>query len=329
MIKNYSAKNRISANEIVIFSLLLCFAGALAFGKGYSYAVTNGIKLWAATLLPALFPYFFITAVLSGLSVTGRLSQKLSPVTRSLFRTNGITGYAFFISALSGYPVGAKTVADLKTSGLISETEAVRACSFCSSPSPMFLIASVGGLMFRDRTLGACVFFCNFLAVLTTGFLFSFYKRKERPSDNAESFSGANVSLYEATYSSVISILVVGGIIAIFTVLSEILKDAGAFTPIEAFIGLFTKNEAVKKGVASGIFECTAGLKELSLSGVNFCTLPIVAGICGFGGICVIIQSAAYLKSAKIKIAPFLVAKLIEAILSSVFGLILSLAFFK
>ena len=165
MIKNYSAKKRISANEIVIFSLLLCFAGALAFGKGYSYAVTNGIKLWAATLLPALFPYFFITAVLSGLSVTGRLSQKLSPVTRSLFRTNGITGYAFFISALSGYPVGAKTVADLKTRGLISGTEAVRACSFCSSPSPMFLIASVGGLMFRDRALGVCVFFCNFLAL--------------------------------------------------------------------------------------------------------------------------------------------------------------------
>lgn len=328
MIKNHPIR-RADVNEVALFVLLLCFAGALVFGKGYSYAVTDGIKLWAATLLPALFPYFFITAMLSGLSLTSKLARKLSPATRLLFNAGGITGYAFFISALSGYPVGAKTVADMKTRGLITKTEAIRASAFCSSPSPMFLVASVGGLMFKNKTLGLCAFFCNFLAALTTGIIFSFYKRSDRPSEAEPDLALSNVSLYEATYSSVISILVVGGIIAIFTVLSEIIRDTGAFVPIENFIGLFTENEAVKKGIAAGLPECTAGLKELSLGGTNFFTLPVVAAICGFGGICVIIQSAAYLKSAKIKIAPFLAAKLLEAILSFVFGLLLSLAFFK
>lgn len=328
MIKNHSIR-RADVSEVALFVLLLCFAGALVFGKGYSYAVTDGIKLWAATLLPALFPYFFITAMLSGLSLTSKLARKLSPATRLLFNAGGITGYAFFISAISGYPVGAKTVADLKTRGLITPTEAIRASAFCSSPSPMFLVASVGGLMFKNKTLGLCVFFCNFLAALTTGIIFSFYKRSDRPSETEPDLNFSNVSLYEATYSSVISILVVGGIIAIFTVLSEIIRDTGAFVPIENFIGLFTENEAAKKGIAAGLLECTAGLKELSLGGANFFTLPVVAATCGFGGICVIIQSAAYLKSAKIKIAPFLAAKLLEAILSFVFGLLLSLAFFK
>lgn len=317
-------KKRSAASEYAIFALFLILAGVLAT-KNYAYAVTDGIKLWAATLLPALFPYFFITSVLSSLSVTGKLSVKLSPVTKKLFHTGGITGYAFFLSTLSGYPVGAKTVAELKKQGLITETEAVRAAAFCSTPSPMFLISGVGALTFCDGRFGVCLFLCNLSAAIITGFIFSFYKRKDEPSKKAAIFNKANFSLYDGVYSSVVSVLVVGGVVALFTVFIAVLSDTGAFIPLNAIIGIFTDDERTIKGVSIGILECTNGIKILSAAQKNFFTLPTVAAICGFGGICVLLQSFIHLKSAKIKIAPFIFAKIIHAILSFIIGILFSL----
>ncbi len=318
-----------NAIEYVFFLLLLFFAGTLAFGKGYSYAVTDGIMLWAATLLPSLFPYFFITALLTSLSVTIKSANKLSPLTAKLFKTGGVTGYAFFVSALSGYPVGAKTVANLKKRGLLSETEAVRASAFCSTPSPMFLIAGIGELTFNDKAFGICLFACCMLSAIVTGMTFSLYKRKEKPSARIVYGENNPVSFYDAVYSSVISVLVVGGVIVLFSLIAEIMKDFGMFSPIERFIGLFSESENIKSGIAEGLLECTGGLKKLAESGIAFYSLPIAAALCGFGGISVIVQSAVHLKSAKIKIAPFLWAKVEEALLCFVFGILLSLVFFK
>ena len=97
-----------------------------------------------------------------------------------VFNINGAVGYALFISLISGYPIGAKTVADLKNSNALNDTEAVRASAVCSTSSPMFLIGSVGSIMFNDKRFGLSLFLCHVFSVLINGFFFSFYKRKEK-----------------------------------------------------------------------------------------------------------------------------------------------------
>ena len=167
--------NPLKESFLAIF--LLVFAIIFAVG-GYSYAVGNGIKLWVATILTSLFPYFFISAFLSSLSITGKLSLRLSPLTKKLFNANGLTGYAFIMSILSGYPTGAKTVADLKEKGLISDIEAIRASAFCSTSSPMFIFGSVGCIMFCSQKFGIALFLTHILSAFTCGVIFSFYKRR-------------------------------------------------------------------------------------------------------------------------------------------------------
>ena len=78
--------------ELILFIALLFFSLLLAFGKGYSQAVDNGIKLWAGCVLPSLFPYFFITATLSTLKITSSISNKLSPFMRAIFNQSGFAG---------------------------------------------------------------------------------------------------------------------------------------------------------------------------------------------------------------------------------------------
>ena len=164
--------------ESFLFILLITLSGLLALSPTLSSSVTNGLNLWFACVLPSLFPFFIITACFSYLKITGALSQRLSPLTRRLFNVNGCVGYAFFMSIISGYPMGAKVVSDLRIGGALTKSESVRAVALCSTSSPMFLISSVGTFMFKSTSFGACLFLSHILSALLVGFIFSFYKRK-------------------------------------------------------------------------------------------------------------------------------------------------------
>lgn len=323
-------KSLYSFLELLLFLIMISFALLLAFGKNYSYAVTDGLNLWLACVLPSLFPYFFITAIFSSLNITSKISSFLSPVTVKSFKINGSVGYAFFMSVISGYPVGAKIVSDLKIGNNLSDAESVRAAALCSTSSPMFLISSVGRLMFGSSRFGILLFICHLFSVLTTGLIFSFYKRKDRPSKNRAYVSVKKIDnlLYESVFSAVNSVLIVGGLITVFYLLTEVLFSLGIFNPFVSFFSDIIGSESYAQAIAFGFFECTRGLKAISSCGIGPLALPLCAAICGFGGLSVIAQSVAYLKKAKIKTAPFLISKLLSAVLGFVFGFIASLFFF-
>lgn len=311
--------------SITLFIFLFGCAVILAFGTNRFSVVSEGIALWAVCVLPALFPYFFITAILSKLSATRKIGNGLSKITKPLFNTGGMSGYAFLMSVISGYPIGASLVSDLKTNNLLEEAEAVRSACLCSTSSPMFLIASVGTIMFGNKKFGILLFITHFVSALLNGFIFSFYKKSERPAEKLLPTSKMpdNI-LYDGVYSAVISVLTVGGLITLFYLLTDILTSLGVLSPLITFFTWLTGSENLGKGITMGIFECTQGLKQISTGGIGFLTLPTVAGLCGFGGTSVIAQSIAYLKKAKIKTAPFVLSKLSSAVINFAIGIIFS-----
>lgn len=282
--------------------------------------------LWAGCVLPALFPYLFITAVLSSLSITSKIGRLISPLTTRFFNVGGAVGYALLASLISGYPVGAKTVSDLRKNNLISDEEAVRASTVCSTSSPVFIFGSVASVMFGSLSFGIKLYICHVLSTLITGCFFGLYKRWIKPT-KMQTFSLAKVDnvFYESVFSSVISVLTVGGIITLFYLFTQILLSLGVLSPfVWIFEKIFTSKSAAE-GLCVGIFECTNGLKLLASTGIGFFTLPIATFICSFGGLSVIMQSVAFLKNAKIKTAPFVLSKLISAVIGFLLGLIVTL----
>ena len=311
-----------------IFLSLIAFALILSLGKGFSALTLQGINLWISLILPAMLPYFFITAVLSSLSITSKISNKFSPLTKRLFNVSGACGYAFFMSLIAGYPIGAKIVSDLKEKNAIGENEAIRASTFCSTSSPMFLISSVGSIMFNSTTIGLVLLISNFLSAIIIGIIFSNYNKNDKP--NSKPFlSNKKIDniLYESAYSSVISVLVVGAIITIFYIFSSILFGLNLLNPIINLLALLLGNFDTAKALAFGLIESTQGLKILSTLPISTLTLPLCAFICGFGGLSVIMQSVAYLKKAKIKTAPFIKAKLLCAVINFIITFIICLIF--
>ena len=314
--------------SFTFFLFLICISLILSLGSGFSSLTLEGINLWLSLILPAMFPYFFITAILSSLSITSKISNNFSPLTKRLFNTSGACGYAFFMSVIAGYPMGAKIVSDLKEKGAISHTEAVRACAFCSNSSPMFLISSVGSIMFNNTTIGFILFISNVLSSIIIGIIFANYNKNDKPT-NKVFLSSQKIDniLYESAYSSVISVLVVGAIITIFYILSSLLFYFNILTPIINFFALFLGSFDIAKALTFGLIESTQGLKILSSHNLNALSLSLCAFICGFGGLSVIMQSVAYLKKAKIKTAPFIKAKLLCAVLNFILTFIICLSF--
>ncbi len=314
--------------SFLFFFSLLAFSLILSFGNGFSSLTIEGINLWLSLIVPAMLPYFFITALLSSLSITSKISNKISPLTKRLFNVSGGCGYAFLMSLIAGYPIGAKIVADLKEKGAINQSEAIRASTFCSTSSPMFLISSVGAIMFKNSAYGLILFVSSTLSAIIIGIIFSHYNKSDKPNNQPFiSTQKLDNILYESAYSSVISVLVVGTIITIFYIFSSILFRFNALSPIISLFALVLGDFERAKALTFGLIESTSGLKILSTCTYTALSMPLSAFICGFGGLSVIIQSIAYLKKAKIKTAPFIKAKLLSAVINFIITYFICLFF--
>lgn len=325
--------------DALLFISLSAFAVLLVASGRCAEFTLKGIKLWAAMVLPSLLPYFFISAALAKLKTPESLSKLFSPLFKKVFAVSGIVSYAFFISVISGCPVGAKTVSDLKENGFITEDEGVRASVLCSVLSPSFIISGIGSA-FGSVRFSFALFCCHILSDICTGVMFSFYKRppkkaclgkeraenprgfNEKPLEKQEKRGGAGNFLYECAYNSVVSVLVVGGLITLFSVISSVLELYGLLSPALSAVKEITGSRELSEGIVFGALECTSGVAKLSSLGACKQSFVAAAAICGFGGVSATAQSLAYLKKAKIKAAPFVLSRFAAAALNCLFALI-------
>ena len=286
----------------------------------------NGLKLWCFSVLPSLLPFFFLTALLTGLQVFCQVFSKLDKPMRKVFNLSGASFYAFFISVISGYPVGSRTVSDLYLAGAISQGESKRASLLASTSGPLFIIGAVGTATFGNKIYGFILFIVHVLSALLTAFTFRRYGEKSYPFNKPLSFAKTNNLLYESVYSSVISVLMVGGFICVFYVLSDVLFYFKILEPASNFINVILSpftNLSVGEGFISGLIECTKGCYLLSLQGVTPVTLSLTAFLISFGGFSIIMQSLIHLNKCGIKSGFFILAKLVQATYSFVLALII------
>lgn len=286
----------------------------------------SGIKLWCYSVLPSLLPFFFLTAILTKLQTLGNAFDKTGFITKPLFNCNGIALYAFFTSVISGYPVGSRTVCDLHNANFIDDDEAKRLAVLASTSGPLFIIGAVGSAMLGNKNYGLIIYCIHvFSAIIACVTLKN--RGKKPPKFSKTNLTNGNCDnvLYESVYSSVISTLIVGGFIAVFYVISDVLIDFKILYPISQtlnlILSLFSK-EKLGDCVAAGLIECTKGCYLLSQCQTTPLTLALIAFLTSFGGFSVIAQSMTYLKKAKVGALYFCLAKLLQATYAFILSII-------
>ena len=288
----------------------------LVFPERYIGCVKDGISLWAVSVLPATFPFLFLTALFTRFHLFSRLSRAISPLAKKAFRVSGEGGCIAVLSLLSGYPVGARAVLDLYERGAVKKGETFRLACLCSTTGPMFLVGVVGASMFQSPLLGWILLLSHDIGVLLVCFALRFSAKPVQSVTLAIPQTKQENLLYDSIYSSVISILCVGGSIALFYAFGQMIADLGAFLPFDA----------TSEAVLRGLMEMTSGCVLLAQNPSPL-SLALCCFLVTFGGLCVLAQQIAYLSRAEVKILPFLGVKLLQAILAGgicyLFGLLI------
>ena len=304
-----------SLKILLCLLIFLCLFLIISKPEIYVRSAFEGLTLWATTVLPALLPFFFLTALLSSLGVTRIIAKIFEKPCRFLFRTGGASAYAFIMSLLSGYPIGAKTIADLRSLNLLEKDEGTRCSTFCSTSGPIFIVGSVGYGMFKNKTAGFLILITHVLSAIFCGIIFRFYGKKSSEKTLLKAPQKSENALYDCVYSSVLSVSLVGGFICLFYLFSDALVNLGVFAPI---INLLPSQSSKKlcSGFLYGLIECTKGCKTLSISGLSAFSLALSSALISFGGISVWAQSIIFLSNAKIKTSVFCLSKILQATIS-------------
>ncbi len=276
----------------------------------YISRTLDGISAWAFNVLPSILPFIFFTKVLSSLGTIERATARLPVPTNKMFGAPKVSFYVFLMSLISGYPVGAKMTADLYLSGQITRAEAFRMTSFCSTSGPMFIIGAVGVGMLKSATAGYIIFIAHALAAFLNGFLYRKVKAEELPKSAAEA-KAQSADIGNIILDSVLSILSVGGIIAIFFVV---------ITSISPILNLLP---APLAAILGGLVEITKGCIDISAA-VPLRTAIIASSfVISFGGLSTLLQSLTMLGKLKMPVRLFLLEKVTHALLATAIAAIL------
>ena len=132
------------------------FGAALLFFPDVSAAAAReGVTLCLQTVLPSLFPFFVLSSLLVQSDVPRLLSRAMAGIMYPLFGVSGAGASALILGLLGGYPVGARTVAELYGRGEIAREEAEQLLAFCNNSGPGFFLGVCGTAVLRNGAVAS------------------------------------------------------------------------------------------------------------------------------------------------------------------------------
>ena len=320
--RSHFFKNENFFNAVSTLLVLLIMFLIISNPTRYSQGTISGLKLFFQSVLPGLFPFMLLTKLITELGFLFQITPKFDKLSRKLFGTPGVSFYAFFMSILSGYPIGAKIISDLYSKGLITEQEAQKMSVFCTTSGPIFVIGSVGSIMFNSLKIGIIIYASHIISSIVMGVFYNLLTRKNQPSSTIQikllKQNNANL-LNDAINQTITSLFVVAAYITIFYLLTEVLESISVISLITNTLTKLTRplgiHPSTIKGITYGFLEVTRGAKELSQS-ITPLSISLCCGIISFSGLSINLQMMSFLKTAKIKARNFFLSKCVHCVLS-------------
>ncbi len=341
--------NKTTVNFKALMAVLITVS-LIIFSEQAFKAAVNGLHTWWEIVFPALLPFFIITEILMGLGVVHFMGALLEPLMQPLFKVPGVGAFAVAMGIASGYPIGAKITGKLRRDKLCTQAEGERLVSFANTADPLFMVGAVAVGMFSKPELGITIALAHYISCLLVGFSMRFYQPKtnnrdrvKRNTRNVNIIAHAFNELYQARKDdgrplgqligdsiteSVNTLLLIGGYIIFFSVLTKILNLVGITKLIASgFMYLlkpFGFDQSLFLPIISGLFEITNGSDLASqVTAPLSQKLIITSGIIAWSGLSVHAQVAAMVKGTDIRLKPYFFARIGHALLAGITTFIL------
>ncbi len=310
----------------------------IMFPKVMISAAKNGVGLWFFNVLPAVLPFVIGGNMLMELGFVKFLGVLLEPIMYLIFRVSGAGSFAMVMGFMSGYPMGAKITSQLRINGDLSRHEAQRLMSFCNNAGPLFVIGTIGTVMFKNPQIGYYILFVHYISAIIVGLLFRRYKKEElKPSFSTRKvFKRAYAQMRDErkkrgrSFGEILGIsvkqametmLLIGGFIVLFCVIIEVIN----LMDLPSLLNLPPSSPLV--GIIGGFVEITNGTAILSnLPGMT--PVFITCGLISWGGLSVFAQSVSFLSKTDISPLIYMFSKLLQGTVALIISFV-SYPFFK
>jgi len=294
---------------VSLFIIIGFFAIMLIFPRQTFEGANNGLLLWFQIVLPTLLPFIILSNLLIHTNAVTYISSITKPFLQKLFRVSDYGCYAIFVGFLCGYPMGAKVVADLIQTEKIPQNEGQYLLSFCNNTSPMFIISFIVMQNFKNESLLLGTLVILYLAPVLCSFLFRRLYQVEKQSlkeinHSKESFS-FDFNLFDTCIMNGFeTITKVGGYIILFSILFSLVKQL----PLVWLLPTL---------------EISCGISYITSLGIPLATVyPYVLALTSFGGFCAIAQTNSMIQESKLSIVPYIIQKLITALVTSLLAIV-------
>ena len=303
-----------SRHPALTIPILILFFSMLSFPQTVFTGASYGLVLWFRHVLPTLLPYMILINVLICTPALHWICRITSTFLCPLLGTSYYGTFAVLTGFLCGYPMGAKTTSDLLNVNKISRSEASYLLSFCNNISPAFILSYVVAQNMKERNLCIPFFLILTFTPLMLSFIFRlFYRLPESscsfPQVTPGSFSNPSESISDNFLDRCIlnafeSVTKVGGYMMMFSVLIQLLASV---LPNTIFSLLLYSSLEISTGI------------RLLFSSALYTTEKIIlcAFLTSFVGWCCIAQTYSMISSSQLPILPYITAKLVTALVTS------------
>lgn len=310
---------------MIIF--LLFTISLICFSSTNLISAKEGLILWATTVVPSLFPFFIATELLCRTNFIKFIGKFLNKFMRPIFNVPGESATALLLGIISGYPVGAKVVCNLKNQKNISKAEAERLIAYTNNSGPLFILGSVGISLFGNKKVGTILLISHIVSCLIVGVIFKFWKKDEikfdyscfhKDENKLIKISDLGEILGDSIKNSITTILSIGGFIVLFSVIISILNSSGIINILTNTLSHFGISNDFSSAIITGLIELTNGI-NLSSSFYNsnpLTSILLTSFLLGFGGFSVLLQVYSIIEKERISIKPYIYGKLLQGTIS-------------
>ncbi len=311
----------LSKKRLLIATVIALMIAVLISPSDYISAVFGGLLIYVKNVLPALFPFIFFTKLLTMMDASVSLSKGLAKPCNLLFHTPPASAYIICMSVLCGYPIGAKLAQEFYLRGEINSLECEKLTATASTAGPIFMIGTAGTLLMGNKTFGYIMLASHLLSNLICGLLIRGKAVDHETGLVIKSATEGNndIDMLNTTMcDSIISVLSVGGYIAMMSLVISFFAQVNLYEIIANALSNIGVNVVLTKGILIGLLEMTYGISALTSGFLPPQILvPAATFLVSFGGVCIHLQSMNFLSKCGVRYSRFFFIKLLQALIAT------------
>lgn len=299
-------KKRCSKFSGIILLIGIIFIGT-ALSSVMAELVKAGLALAVKCVIPSAFPFMIISEyyIFYGAPENIGIARK---VFKGIFGTSENALGAYIVGNICGFPLGARILCEEYSLGNLDKSECERLLAYCENPSVAFVVGAVGTGMLGSLKVGIVLLILIQLSTVICGVI---YRERASGSVKRNIHTRKKPVFVESVKASGRSCLDIASFITAFSVICGLIKKA--------------LGNGLISGIIISITEITNSLSYFS----EAMTLPsmlrffFIGFSLGFGGICVMMQTAIFSSRQGLSLLPYLKIKLTQGLIC---GIMLMLA---